>query len=75
MTTPKLTLTPVTDSSAISGYHYDPETRVMHIQSKTGATYRYSEFPAEKAEAFAGNASKGSYWNKVIQKHHKGTKV
>lgn len=70
-----LKLTPVTDSSVISGHHYDPDTRTLHIQTKSGSTYRYDDFPMEKAEAFAGNKSKGAYWNRTIQPHHKGVKV
>ena len=70
-----MNLIPVKDSSVIAGYAYDPETRVLRVQTKSGATYDHPGVPMEKAEAFAGAASKGAFWNKKIQPHHKATKV
>lgn len=71
----KLDFTPVTNSSVIAGHHYDPTTNVLHVQTKSGHVYRYDDVPAEKAEAFAGSASKGVFWNKKIVNRHKAVKV
>lgn len=68
-------LTPVTGSSVIAAHAYDPDTRKLWVKTHSGDLYEYDEVPAEKAHAFAGNASMGAYWNKKIQPYHKGRKV
>jgi len=67
--------TAVNGSSVIASYGYDPETRKLQVRTHGGATYEYDEVPAEKAEVFATTASKGAYWNKKIQPHHKGRRI
>lgn len=71
-TTPKLT--PIT-SSALSGHHYDPQTRQMTVQFRSGATWQYDDVPAEKFDAFTGAASPGSYFGSKIRDHFKGRKL
>lgn len=67
-------MTPI-KSSAMTGYHYDPTTRELHVEFRPGSIYRYEGVTAEKAEAMMGNQSPGSYFAANIRNTHKATKV
>ena len=67
-------MTPV-DSTMLSHSHYDPNTRKMTVRFKNGLLYEYDDVPAEKNDAFLGNASKGRYFNERIKSTHPGRKV
>jgi hypothetical protein len=62
------------ESSLIEAHTYDPNTRTMTVTIR-GKTYEHREVPIEKYAAFTGSASLGSFYNKKIKPHHKGTKV
>jgi hypothetical protein len=58
-----------------SAHHYDPNSRKMTVRYKNGAVWEYGDVPAEKNDAFLGNASKGGYFNAKIKPNHAGRKV
>lgn len=62
-------------SNAISGYHYDPATKVLHLRFTSGDVWRYPGVPAETARNFAMAVSHGQFFHAHIRKHHEGTKV
>lgn len=64
-------LTPV-ESSMAQGYHYDPNTRDLHVRFKNGDMWRYKDVGADKAETLAGAASFGSSLNRLVLGKHEG---
>ena len=73
-----MTKTPELDpieSSMFDAHHYDPNTRKMTVRFKNGLLYEYDDVPAEKHEAFTGNASPGKFFNDKIKNNHMGRKV
>lgn len=67
-------LNPIT-SSLFSGHHYDPASRKLTLEFQNGDTWIYSDVPAERAEAFAGNASPGRYFGSRIKGQYPGRKL
>lgn len=67
-------LSPLT-SSLLSGHHYDPDTRQLHLGFNSGQVYRYDDVGIDKAEALAGSASPGRYFGSRIRGHHHSTLV
>ena len=57
------------------GYHYDPTTSTLHVEFSNGAVYRVDDVPIDKAEAFTGSASPGSFYNSKIRSNHVAVKV
>lgn len=68
-------LTPVEGSTSISAHGYDPETRTLRVQFKTGATYDHPNFPLEKYAAMTGADSMGRYYNTRIRDVHDARKL
>lgn len=66
--------TPV-KSSMLSGYAYDPDTRILHAQFKNGSVYTYVDVPAERVATMAENASPGSYFNSQIKGQYGGKRL
>ena len=52
--------TPVT-STDITSIGYDPQTRTLEIEFRTGAVYRYTEVPPEEHAGLMAAESKGRY--------------
>ena len=52
--------TPVT-STDITSIGYDPQTRTLEIEFRTGAVYRYTEVPPEEHAGLMASPSKGNY--------------
>ena len=52
--------TPVT-STDITSIGYDPQTRTLEIEFRTGAVYRYTEVPPEEHAGLMAAPSKGNY--------------
>lgn len=72
----KLELTPFAQkSSALRAHHYDPQTRELTVEFTSGTRYVYDDVPAERAEAFTGNASPGGYFAGNIRNQYKGRKL
>lgn len=71
-----VTLKPVTGSSQIVAYGYDPVQRVLAIQFKAGThVYHYRDVPQETADAFEAAESKGKFFGAQIRDHYPHTKV
>lgn len=64
-----------TNSTAITGHDYNPDTRELTVQYRNGATHAYSEVPLEKYAAFTGSASPGRFVAKKVKPIHAGRKV
>lgn len=59
--------TPVTESSAVKAYKYDPAANELHVTTKDGITYVAGEVTSAQAEAFASADSKGKAWQAIRQ--------
>ena len=55
------------DSSSIAALSYDADTRVLGVQFRSGAAYRYRGVPAEVFAEFLRADSKGRYFVKKIR--------
>lgn len=51
----------IENSSNITGYFYELEKKLLFIQFKGGALYRYDDVPQDIADGFAVSESKGVY--------------
>lgn len=71
---PDKIFTPIT-SSMLSGYHYDPDSRVLTVRYTSGAEYAHDDVSAEKVHALEGNVSPGRFFNAHIRDNHPGRKV
>lgn len=70
------TLSPFTQkSSALAAQHYDPETRTLTVEFSSGSRYAYHDVSHEKADAFIGSQSPGSFFAAKIRDVHKATKL
>lgn len=58
------------NSSQIAGYDYDPATKTLTVEFKSGGTYTYHDVPAEKFEAMQAAPSVGSYLHANIKGKH-----
>lgn len=67
-------LTPL-KSSALTGYHYDQQTRTLTVRYTNGGMYSYADVPMDKAEAFSGAASPGGFFAAKIRNNHTATKL
>lgn len=67
-------LTPI-KSSMLTGYIYDPASRVMTVEYTNGTRYNYADVPAEKVEAFRESSSPGSFFAQKIRNNHAATKL
>jgi hypothetical protein len=64
---------PVT-SSNVASVGFDPETRTLEVQFKSGGTYRHVEVPQSVYDGFMAADSKGGFYSKAIKgkyAHHK----
>ncbi|MCL4535523.1 MAG: KTSC domain-containing protein [Bacteroidetes bacterium] len=58
--------TPV-QSSNLASVGYDPATRTLEIELRSGRTYRYINVPKAVYEGLMAAESKGSYFNEHIK--------
>lgn len=65
---------PIT-SSFIKAHDYDSDTRLLTVEYHNGARYQHEDVPADKYEAFIGNASPGGFYNAKIKSNHPGRKL
>jgi hypothetical protein len=72
--TQKPALTPL-KSSAIHGYHYDPQTRRLVVEFASGGRYEHRDVPAEKVEALHGSASPGRFYADKLRGLYGATKI
>ena len=69
-----MNMTPV-ESSNIASVGYDEQTKVLHIQFKSGATHAYSDVSPEKHKALMAAESKGKHFIAHIRNSHKSNRV
>lgn len=65
-------------SSNISAVGYDPESRTLGVQFKTGAEHHYADVPPERYAAMTASDPKhsvGSYFHTHIKSAYKSTKA
>lgn len=67
-------LTPL-KSSAIKGFHYDPDSRVLFVQFPSGDVYRHEDVGIDKVDAMTQAASPGAYYNAKMAGRHGARKV
>lgn len=61
--------TPVT-SSVIAGLGYDPGTKILEVEFRTGRLYQYFPVPQVVYEALLNAKSLGKYFNEQIRDHY-----
>lgn len=70
--------TPV-ESSNIASIGYDPASRVLEVQFKSGgkpgSIYRYADVPADEHAALMAAESPGSHFSSNIRGAYKSTRV
>ena len=66
--------TPV-ESSNIRSLGYDPDTRLLEVEFKSGTIYHYSGVPAETHRELMAAPSKGVYFGREIKFHYDCRKV
>ena len=57
-------------SRAIAKIGYDTHSQVLEVEFRTGRVYRYRGVPAGVHEFLRRSASKGSYFNRMIDGHY-----
>lgn len=68
------TMTPL-ESTALSGYHYDPSTKKLTVQFKSGKHFEYDDVSMERAVSLEGSDSPGRYFGAEIKGNHIGREV
>ena len=58
-------------SSNVDSYHYDPETKSLHVKFKTGKTYEYAGVEQSHVAELVNAPSFGSHVSKHIIPHFK----
>lgn len=66
--------TPVT-SSNVAAVGYDPDTRTLEVEFKSGAAYSYSGVPAEIHRSLVESPSVGAYFSANIKDHYPTTRL
>lgn len=67
--------TAVTNSSAISGVHYDAELKELTIRFKHGTAHTYRGVPEEKYQGLMAAESIGQYFYQNIRNDYPSEKV
>jgi hypothetical protein len=65
----------VVSSTVIRSIGYEPSTRALEIEFKSGHVYQYERVPGSVYSLFLASASKGSYFNQHIQDRYRFHKV
>jgi hypothetical protein len=58
--------TPV-QSSAIQSVGYDPSTRIIHVEFRSGGTHRFGPFEKEEFDRFRNAGSIGKHFHSHIR--------
>jgi len=58
------------DSSSLASIGYSAAERVLEVEFRHGAVYRYLKVAPETYEALLAADSKGRYFNDAIRGHH-----
>lgn len=61
------------DSTHIAASKYDPETRELHIQFRSGGTWAYHDVPAHVADKFHAAESLGTAFMREIRDRYRHT--
>jgi hypothetical protein len=62
------------NSSNITAVGYDPASKTLAVQFKSGGTYHYQNVTPEKHGALMSASSIGGHLHTHIKPHHKATK-
>lgn len=62
-------------SSAITGFHYDPVSGVLHLGFASGGVHHYAGVSKEKATQLAQAKSVGQFFHQHIRGQHAEKKV
>lgn len=67
-------LIPIENSSNLTGYYYEPLTKMLFIEFRGGALYGYDLVPVEVVEEFEKAESKGQFLARHIKDKYNCTK-
>jgi len=62
-------------SSALSGHHYDPESKVLHLGFTSGHVHRYLGVQGHVAQGLEEAKSAGSYFHQRIRGRYAEEKI
>jgi lysyl-tRNA synthetase class 2 len=60
------------NSSAISGFNYDPENKRLDVTFKSGKTYSLEDVPASVVDDFQHAESAGTFFNSTLKGQYGG---
>jgi hypothetical protein len=63
------------DSSAISSLGYDPESRTLEVEFRSGSVYDYFGVTARLFESFLEADSKGKFFAKRVRNRFPGERI
>lgn len=63
------------NSSALLGFAYDPDRRLLQVRFRTGDLYLYHSVPPEVVEAITLAPSQGQYFNLTIRNQFSFTRL
>lgn len=63
------------ESSQVKAHGYDPQTKTLAVQFKSGGTYHYHDVPATTYAAMKEAKSVGSFIGKSVKGAHKFTRI
>jgi hypothetical protein len=55
------------ESSVLAAAAYAPRERVVYLEFRSGAIYRYFDFPSERYQEFLAAESKGQFFTRHIR--------
>ena len=62
-------------STTIAAHGYDAKTKTLHVQFKSGDTYRYEDVPVDVAYEFMNAESAGRHFHANIRHVYAGKKL
>ena len=55
------------NSTSISSVEYEPETKVLTVEFKSGKSYSYADVPQETYDAFVNSQSAGRFFQTYVK--------
>lgn len=62
-------------SSVIAGLEYDPASRTLEVEFRSGRVYHYFDVPKAEYLALTNAPSLGSYFNKEIRPRYRAEEI
>jgi protein involved in polysaccharide export with SLBB domain len=66
---------PVSQSSHLQAWEYEPNSQTLTVQFQNSAVYQYSGVPQTVVDAFAQSGGSGTYFHAKINQQYHTTKL